>query len=133
MEERSDSGVESGKEMVVREGTPPEAARAGEQVNSGAGEEVEGMMVALSAEQRVALRELVAKRNIGLAAAAARVNRRTVSRWIHEDAEFAAALHAWKRELMDAARAEAAAMLGPALKTLRKAIKNGDKRVALEV
>ena len=120
MDERSESGVETGKEMgnAVRARTPPGVARTGEQVGGKAeggsgrggegekgreeggeagtetggdkvgekvggekvewGEVVEGMMVALSAEQRVALRELVAKRNIGLAAAAARVNRRTV-------------------------------------------------------
>jgi len=60
----------------------------------------------LRSVQQAALRLLAAGQTIEEAAEAAGVDRRTVSRWIHEDAEFGAAYNLWRRETLESGRAK---------------------------
>lgn len=87
----------------------------------------------LSGVQQVALRVLGGGQTIEEAAVAAGVDRRTVSRWIHRDAEFGAAYNLWKRETLEAGRAKALSMADAALGTIAGAIAKGNVHAALAV
>jgi hypothetical protein len=91
------------------------------------------LAVELTTVQQTALRELGSGGNIADAARAAGVDRRTVSRWIHEDEKFAAAYNAWCNELLDSGGGRALAISDAALTTLAKAIQNGHVNAALQL
>jgi hypothetical protein len=87
----------------------------------------------LSSVQQAALCELGNGGTIADAARVAGVDRRTVSRWIHEDEKFAAAHNAWCKELLDSGNGRALAMGDMALSTLANAIQNGHVNAALQL
>ncbi|HEY2584154.1 MAG TPA: hypothetical protein VGI81_00145 [Tepidisphaeraceae bacterium] len=87
----------------------------------------------LSAIQELALEHLTAGVSIADTARAARVDRRTLHRWIRDDARFAAAYNAWRQEVIDSGRARVLAMANRALNTMNAAIEKGDARVAVQV
>lgn len=87
----------------------------------------------LSPAQKAALEHLASGTSIIEAARGAGVDRRTVYRWIHADAHFAAAYNAWRQELIDSGRARVLAMGDLALTTVQAAMQKGDARVALQV
>ncbi|HEY2588109.1 MAG TPA: hypothetical protein VGI81_20365 [Tepidisphaeraceae bacterium] len=87
----------------------------------------------LSPVQEVAMQRLIAGSSIQQAARAAQVDRRTLSRWLHNDPYFAAAYAAWQREMVASGRARVLAMTDIALDAVQNAILQGDGRVALQV
>ena len=87
----------------------------------------------LSPVQEVAMQRLIAGSSIQQAARAAHVDRRTLSRWLHNDPYFAAAFAAWQREVVASGRARVLAMTDIALDAVQNAILQGDGRVALQV
>ena len=89
--------------------------------------------LSLRAAQELALQNLAAGRSISDAARTVGVDRRTLYRWIHDDARFAAAYNAWRREVVDSGRARILAMSNRALDAVQTAIENGDARIALQV
>lgn len=94
---------------------------------------IRGEGPALPAVQEIALQRLAAGSSISEAAKAARVDRRTVSRWIHSDPQFAAAYNAWHHEMLASGRARLLAMTDLALDTVHSAIAQGDARIAVQV
>jgi hypothetical protein len=94
---------------------------------------IRGEGPALPAVQEIALQRLAAGSSISEAAKAARVDRRTVSRWIHSDPQFAAAYNAWHHEMLASGRARLLAMTDLALDTVHSAMAQGDARVAVQV
>jgi hypothetical protein len=70
------------------------------------------LLLELPAIQQVALQELGKGSTIIDAAKAAGVHRQTVSTWIHEDPNFAAAYNAWCQEILDSGMAQVLAMSG---------------------
>jgi hypothetical protein len=91
------------------------------------------LLIELPAVQQVALQELGNGGTITDAARAAGVHRMTVSRWIHEDPNFAAAHNAWCQELLDSGFSRALAMSDSALTTIANAIKNGHVNAAMQL
>lgn len=87
----------------------------------------------LTPVQEVAMQRLIAGSSIQQAARAAQVDRRTLSRWLHNDPYFAAAFAAWQREVVASGRARVLAMTDIALDAVQNAILQGDGRVALQV
>lgn len=87
----------------------------------------------LTAAQQLALHHLAAGASIRDAANKAGVGRRTLHRWMRDEPDFAAAYNAWRRELIDSARARALAMTDDALATIRHAILGGDAYAALQL
>ena len=85
----------------------------------------------LTPAQQMALHHLAAGASIRDAANKAGVGRRTLHRWMRDDPDFAAAYNAWRRELIDSARA--LAMTDDALATIRDAIVGGDAYAALQL
>ena len=67
------------------------------------------------------------------AAQQAGVDRRTLHRWLHDDPHFAAAFNAWRRELLNSARARALAMTDTAMAAIHTAISKGDAYAALQL
>ena len=88
---------------------------------------------ALPAAQEIALQQLVSGNSILQAAQAARVDRRTVYRWIRSDPHFAAAYNAWQHEMLASGRTRLLAMTDLALDTVQSAMLQGDARVAVQV
>ena len=70
---------------------------------------------------------------IGDAAKGAGVGRRTLQRWMHEDAEFQAAYNAWQRDTAAAARGSILALSEPAVRAIAGALEKGDSRPARAV
>ena len=91
------------------------------------------LSIELPAVQQAALQELGKGATITDAAQAAGVDRKTVSRWIHHDAVFAAAYNAWCQELLDSGLGRALAMSDAALTTIANAIQNGHVNASLQV
>lgn len=89
--------------------------------------------VALTAVQERALQQLAAGTSIKETARLVGVGRRTVHRWLKEDANFAAAYNAWRRETVDSGRARVLAMTDLALDTVQNAMLQGNARVAVQV
>jgi hypothetical protein len=87
----------------------------------------------LTPVQQLAMQRLVAGGSIAQAAEAARVDRRTVYRWLQADPLFASAYAAWQRETIASGRARVLAMTDLALDTVHNAMLQGDVRAALEV
>jgi hypothetical protein len=87
----------------------------------------------LSAAQERALQQLAAGTSIKETARVVGVGRRTVHRWLKEDANFAAAYNAWRRETVDSGRARVLAMTDLALDTVQNAMLQGNARVAVQV
>ncbi|HEY2589080.1 MAG TPA: hypothetical protein VGI81_25275 [Tepidisphaeraceae bacterium] len=83
--------------------------------------------------QETALRRLFAGSSIAQAARAAKVDRRTLSRWLHDDPHFAAAYNAWRQEMIASGRARVLAMNDLALDTVQNAMLQGNVRVAVQV
>jgi hypothetical protein len=65
------------------------------------------------------------------AAAAARVHRSSLSRWLHHDPNFRAAYNAWRRELIDSTHAKLLHTAELATGAIHRAIAKGDGRLAL--
>jgi hypothetical protein len=107
-------------------GTPPEPP-------SDAAPPIKRPRSGLTAIQELALEHITSGVSIADAARAARVDRRTLHRWIRDDARFAAAYNAWRREVVDSGRARVLAMSNRALDAMNAAIEKGDTRVALQV
>jgi hypothetical protein len=87
----------------------------------------------LTPVQEVAMQRLIAGSSIQQAARAAQIDRRTLSRWLHNDPYFASAYAAWQREMLASGRARVLAMTDIALDAVQNAILQGDGRVALQV
>jgi hypothetical protein len=87
----------------------------------------------LTPVQQTALARLAEGNSISEAARSIGIDRRSVHRWLREDADFAAAYNAWQQELLDSGRARVLAMSDLALTTIRNAIEKGDSRTALRV
>jgi hypothetical protein len=87
----------------------------------------------LTPVQQLAMQRLVAGGSIAQAAEAARVDRRTVYRWLQADPHFASAYATWQREMIASGRARVLAMTDLALDTVQNAMLRGDLRAALEV
>jgi hypothetical protein len=83
--------------------------------------------------QEIALLQLATGSSIAKAAEAARVDRRTVHRWIRSNPHFAAAYNEWRREMLDSGRTRLVAMTNLALDTVKSAMLQGDARVAFQV
>ena len=89
--------------------------------------------VALTVLQEQALQQLAAGTSIKETARVVGVGRRTVHRWLKEDANFAAAYNAWRRETVDSGRARVLAMTDLALDTVQNAMLQGNARIAVQV
>ena len=87
----------------------------------------------LTRPQRAAIERLAAGDSATAAAAAARVGRTTVYRWLQHDPAFRAAYHAWQAEAAASARARLLALADAAVTTVAAAVANGDTRLALAV
>ena len=87
----------------------------------------------LSVPQQAALNALAAGCSVRRAAREAKVDHRTVRRWIHQNAQFAAACNARQQELLESARVRAVEMLDAALATIDAAIRQGDVNAALHM
>ena len=85
----------------------------------------------LSDSQRTVMTYLAAGNSIAKAARIAQVTRRTVHRWLKEDAEFCAVYNAWRRELTESAKTRALAMSDDAMDTIHNAILAGDVKASL--
>ncbi|HEY2588089.1 MAG TPA: hypothetical protein VGI81_20265 [Tepidisphaeraceae bacterium] len=83
--------------------------------------------------QEIAMQRLLAGSSIAQAACAAKVDRRTVYRWLQSDPRFAAAYNAWQREMVASGRARVLAMNDLALDTVQNAMLRGDVRVAVQI
>jgi hypothetical protein len=86
----------------------------------------------LSRSQETALRSLLSGETITAAAKAAKVNRSTAHRWLH-DPEFLANLNRRRSELRDAQRDHLARLASSALEVVEEALSEGDVRSALTV
>jgi hypothetical protein len=94
-------------------------------------EELSQGIASLTAEQQTALAALCTGKRMRDAAAAARVHRMTLSRWLHNDPNFRAAYNAWRRELVDSTRAKLLHTAELATGAIHRAIAKGDGRLAL--
>jgi hypothetical protein len=119
----ANEGVEQSMEVVPsghHEITPPAAPAGAERF-------------ALPSVQEIALQRLTAGSSIVDAARAARVDRRTIQRWIRSDPHFGAAYNAWQHEMLASGRARLLAMADMALDTVQSALLQGNARVAVQV
>ncbi|HWE94578.1 MAG TPA: helix-turn-helix domain-containing protein [Tepidisphaeraceae bacterium] len=87
----------------------------------------------LSPEKIAVLRELAQGNSVTAAAAAGGVNRRTVSNWMRGDADFVAALNAWRNQSVQWAKDQLVATLCDAAVTVREAVRNGDAKLAMQL
>ena len=85
----------------------------------------------LTAEQQAALLALYSGKKMREAAAAARIHRNTLSRWLHNDPNFRAVYNAWRRELIDSTHAKLLHTAELATGAIHRAIAKGDGRLAL--
>ena len=90
-----------------------------------------GSAAGLSDSQRTVMTYLAAGNSIAKAARLGNVNRRTVFRWLKDDAHFAAVYNAWRKELEQSAKTRALAMCDDALDTIHNAILGGDVKASL--
>jgi hypothetical protein len=70
---------------------------------------------------------------MGEAAKAAEIGRRTLYRWMNEDANFRAAHNAWQKDTMAAARSSVLALTEPAIRAVAGALEAGDAKTGLTI
>ncbi|HSZ58418.1 MAG TPA: hypothetical protein VK797_22320 [Tepidisphaeraceae bacterium] len=87
----------------------------------------------LKPDQVRAMRHIIAGLTIPEAAVAAGVKRRTLYRWCNEDPLFAAALNLWKHEQLNSAQSQALGALAPALRTIVRAVENGNLPASMQL
>jgi len=85
-----------------------------------------GIRPALTAQQLVAIGQLVEGQSISAAARVAGVHRGTVHRWINADPDFRAAHEHVRAQMLDAAHSRLLTLADKAIATIGKAIKRGD-------
>jgi hypothetical protein len=90
----------------------------------------EAAELGLDMDQRLALTSLRKDRDMTKAAAAARVSRQTLWRWLTRDPKFQAAYNAWQQDLIDTGKAELLAGTRDALQTVLRKIREGDAKLA---
>jgi hypothetical protein len=112
------------------------AGSAGSAGSAAAGS-VSGAMVpgdwGVSVPQERAIVALAAGRSAIEAAVEAGVSRRTLHRWLREDAAFIAAYNAWRRDATQSARGRMMALTNDAVDSLAAAVRAGDGRLALQL
>ena len=101
--------------------------------NTPAAEMARAAAEGLSDKQRNVMIYLAAGHSIAKAARSGHVGRRTVYRWLKEDAGFAAVYNAWRRELTESAKTRLLAMGDDALDTIHNAILAGHVNASLTV
>ena len=101
--------------------------------NTPAGEMARAAAEGLSDNQRNVMIYIAAGNSIAKAARSGRVGRRTVYRWLKEDANFCAVYNAWRRELAQSAQTRLLAMADDALDTIHGAILTGHVNASLTV
>jgi DNA-binding phage protein len=89
------------------------------------------MAVKLSAAQRQALENMAAGMSLTESAKAAGINRVTLYRWLHSDANFQAAHNAWQADSLALSRSRLTAMTDSALDAVQRAVDAGDGKLAL--
>lgn len=87
----------------------------------------------LSDHQRKVMTYLATGHSIAKAAHLGKVNRRTVYRWLNDDAQFCAVYNAWRRELEQSAKTRLLAMADDAIDTIHGAILTGHVNASLTV
>lgn len=88
-------------------------------------------VTALPSHQLAALKEIMAGRGPGLAAAAAGVHRGTLYRWMKEDRAFHAALIKCQIAARDAARNQLLCVADVAASIVRRELRAGDPKIAM--
>lgn len=91
------------------------------------------MAEGLSDEQWKVMSYITAGHSTAKSARFGRVSRRTVYRWLKDDANFCAAYNAWRRELMESAKTRVLAMADDAVDTIHNAILAGNVNASLAV
>lgn len=87
----------------------------------------------LSGHQRRVMSLLAAGNSVAKSAQLAQVGRRTVYRWLKEDATFRAVYNAWRRELVQSARTRMLTLADDAIDTIQEAIIGGNVNASLAV
>jgi hypothetical protein len=87
----------------------------------------------VSVPQEKAIAALAIGRSAIEAAVEAGVSRRTLHRWMREDAAFIAAYNAWRRDATQSARGRMMALTNDAVDALAAAVRKGDGRLALQL
>src|SRR4051812_14852227 len=94
---------------------------------------VEVGLANVTPQQEIALRMLVSGRRVSEAAAAAGVERATLFRWRTQDANFIAALNAWRAETQAHARDRLLGLADASLRAVAGGLANGDARLGMRV
>jgi len=118
-------------EPVSRAQPCPVPSHESADVDTAAAQMARGSAEGLSDSQRAVMTHLAAGNSIAKAARLGKVNRRTVFRWLKDDAHFAAVYNAWRKELEQSAKTRALAMCDDALDTIHNAILGGDVKASL--
>ena len=87
----------------------------------------------LSPGQLSVLREIMAGKSIMAAAKSTRVSRSTIYRWQSEDANYIAALNAWKRQMDESVRHRLVALADRAVTALNNALLTCDAKTAVSL
>ena len=100
-----------------------------------AGEPSEAFLLAseLTRPQQLVLQQMSMGSSIKQASETTGVPRRTVSRWVNENARFIAALNAWKIEQLESGRASALAMTDDVMAALRTGLQERDTNLAFRM
>jgi hypothetical protein len=85
----------------------------------------------LSPAQFLALENLMSGQTLGEAAKGAGIGRKTLYRWMHEDADFQAEYNAWQKDTAAAARSGILALTEPAIRAVAGALEKGDSKTAM--
>jgi hypothetical protein len=89
--------------------------------------------IEISRRQYLALTHLAKGKSIRAASRAAGIGRNSIHRWLKTDPAFRAAFNAWRHELHVTASARLMATAHAAVDVVRKAVEEGDARIALAV
>jgi hypothetical protein len=125
-EVKAEGSTESGTELGA------DSAAASVDAVGGEADSVMGA-TSMTPTQCRALENLMSGQTVGDAAKGAGVGRRTLQRWLHENAAFAAAYNAWKKDTAEAARGSILALSEPAVRAIAGALEKGDAKTALAV
>jgi len=87
----------------------------------------------LKPQQERALDQLLAGNSVTTAAKAAGVGRRTLHRWLGEDVYFKASYNRRRRELREMHQARLAYIVTKALRTVEKAVEDGDVAISMRL
>jgi len=87
----------------------------------------------LSPGQLSVLREIMAGKSIAAAAKNTRVSRSTIYRWQSEDANYIAALNAWKRQMDESVRNRLVALADRAVTAINNALLTCDAKTAMSL